>query len=69
VAVEGESEWAQYEPTEVKNAPHSFVINRGKVGKVIKELMGDIRKIMEPYTASQLKVGRFQTSDFLGPVM
>jgi len=53
---EAESEWAQFEPAEYKNAPHSFIIYRGKVGRCIKELMGDIRNIMEPYTASNLKV-------------
>ena len=51
-----ESEWAQFEPAEYKNAPHSFIIHRGKVGRCVKELMSDIRNIMEPYTASNLKV-------------
>ena len=49
-------EWAQEEPEEYKNAPHSFVLHRGKSGKHIKELVLDIRKIMEPYTASKLQV-------------
>uniref|UniRef100_T1J3I8 Brix domain-containing protein n=1 Tax=Strigamia maritima TaxID=126957 RepID=T1J3I8_STRMM len=46
------------EPEEVKRAPHSFVLYRGQVGKHVAELMKDFRKVMEPYTASQLKVLR-----------
>jgi ribosome biogenesis protein SSF1/2 len=49
-------EWAQEEPEEYKSAPHSFVLHRGKAGKHIKELALDIRKIMEPYTASKLQM-------------
>ena len=56
VNVVNDTEWAHYEPAEYKNAPHSFVIYRGKVGRHIKELMKDIRRIMEPYTASKLQV-------------
>ena len=37
-------------------APHSFVFHRGHVGKTVKELVLDVRKLMEPYTASSLKV-------------
>ena len=39
-------------------APHSFVIHRGKTGKYVQDLTTDVRKIMEPYTASNLKVIR-----------
>ncbi|CAG7732597.1 unnamed protein product [Allacma fusca] len=49
-------EWAQFEPTEYKSAPHSFIIYRGKVGRHIRELMRDFRQIMEPYTASKLQM-------------
>lgn len=34
------------------------MIKRGKVGKRVGELVGDFRKIMEPYTASSLKVNK-----------
>lgn len=44
------------EPEAVKKAPHTFVIKRGKVGKNVGALMLDFRKMMEPYTASSLKV-------------
>ena len=37
-------------------APHSFVIHRGKTGKYVQDLSSDIRKVMEPYTATSLKV-------------
>ncbi|XP_064610721.1 suppressor of SWI4 1 homolog isoform X2 [Liolophura sinensis] len=39
-----------------KSAPHSFVFHRGHVGKNIKILEMDIRKLMEPYTARHLQV-------------
>ena len=44
------------EPDEIKRAPHSIVIFRGNVGKYIEELMRDFRRVMEPNTASSLKV-------------
>ncbi|GBM48493.1 Suppressor of SWI4 1 [Araneus ventricosus] len=44
------------EPEEIVKAPHSFVINRGKLGKSANELLMNFRKIMEPFTASHLKV-------------
>ena len=37
-------------------APHSFVMHRGKTGKSVQELTADFRKVMEPYTATNLKV-------------
>ena len=40
-------------------APHSFVFHRGHVGKTVKELVLDVRKLMEPYTASSLKVNLY----------
>lgn len=51
-----ETDWAQFEPEDLKNAPHTFIIYRGKVGRYMKELMKDLRKVMEPFTASNLKV-------------
>ncbi|KAK7868620.1 hypothetical protein R5R35_008429 [Gryllus longicercus] len=44
------------EPEEVKRAPHSFVFHRGLAGPYVLELVRDFRKVMEPYTASSLKV-------------
>nr|CAD7579291.1 unnamed protein product [Timema californicum] len=46
------------EPDNLKLAPHSFVIHRGSVGKYVQELTKDFRKVMEPFTASSLKVRR-----------
>lgn len=46
------------EPEELSKAPHTFVINRGTLGKNASELMLNFRKVMEPYTASRLKVRR-----------
>ena len=34
----------------------TFVMERGKVGRVLSQLVLDLRHIMEPYTASKLKV-------------
>lgn len=36
--------------------PHSFVMHRGDVGKSVLQLEIDMRHVMEPYTASKLKV-------------
>ncbi|KAM9168667.1 suppressor of SWI4 1 homolog [Mergus octosetaceus] len=36
--------------------PHSFVFHRGRVGKNVRQLILDVRKVMEPYTARALKV-------------
>lgn len=47
---------ASSEPEELARAPHTFVISRGKLGKNVSELMLNFRKVMEPYTASRLKV-------------
>lgn len=44
------------EPEHLVKAPHSFVIHRGKCSKDLMDLTKDFRKIMEPFTASQLKV-------------
>lgn len=45
-----------FEPEDVSRAPHTFVIKRGIVGRTIEHLMNDMRNVMEPYTASHLKV-------------
>ena len=39
-----------------KRSPHSFVFHRGHVGKNIGDLVKDVRRVMEPFTASSLKV-------------
>ncbi|XKL63238.1 hypothetical protein PGB90_005602 [Kerria lacca] len=54
------------EPDELKRAPHSFVIHRGTVGKYILELETDFRKVMDPFTASNLQVLKKNTlKDFV----
>lgn len=44
------------EPEELTRAPHSFVIHKGVPGKHVLELTKDFRKLMEPFTATALKV-------------
>ena len=46
------------ESQDVKQAPHSFVIERGKVSPNVKELVVSMRKLMSPYTAFNLKVSK-----------
>ncbi|XP_039295442.1 protein Peter pan [Nilaparvata lugens] len=46
------------EPDELTRAPHSFVIHKGEVGQYVQDLTKDFRKLMEPFTASSLKVRR-----------
>jgi len=53
-ARKGQNSEAQEE--EYKKCPHSFVFHRGLVGKNVKRLTMDMRHVMEPYTASHLKV-------------
>ncbi|CAH2269685.1 jg18937 [Pararge aegeria aegeria] len=54
------------EPEHLVKAPHSFVIHRGKCSKDLMDLAKDFRKIMEPFTASQLKERKKNTiKDFL----
>ncbi|XP_059588201.1 suppressor of SWI4 1 homolog isoform X2 [Alligator mississippiensis] len=36
--------------------PHSFVFHRGRVGRSLRQLVLDVRRAMEPYTARALKV-------------
>lgn len=45
------------EPEEYVKAPHSFVIHKGISGGYVEELTKDFRNVMEPFTASALKVG------------
>lgn len=44
------------EPEEIVQAPHSFVIHKGLTGGNTLELTKDFRRVMEPFTASSLKV-------------
>lgn len=54
------------EPENLVKAPHSFVIHRGQCSKDLIDLMKDFRKIMEPFTASQLKERKKNTiKDFV----
>jgi len=39
-----------------QTAPHSFVFNRGHVGRNVKQLVQDTRTLMEPFTAKHLQV-------------
>ncbi|XP_056143885.1 suppressor of SWI4 1 homolog isoform X2 [Lampris incognitus] len=36
--------------------PHSFVFHRGQIGKNVGQLLLDMRRVMEPYTAESLKM-------------
>ncbi|XP_042309551.1 suppressor of SWI4 1 homolog isoform X1 [Sceloporus undulatus] len=41
---------------EYGSVPHSFVFHRGRVGKNLQQLILDVRRVMQPYTATSLKV-------------
>lgn len=54
------------EKEELVRAPHSFVIHRGLPGEHIVELTKDFRRVMEPFTASELKERKRNTiKDFV----
>jgi ribosome biogenesis protein SSF1/2 len=40
------------------DVPKSFIIKHGQVGSSIAQLVRDVRKVMEPNTASRLRVSR-----------
>lgn len=42
---------------ETDGNPKSFIIKHGQVGSSLAQLVRDLRKLMEPNTASRLKVG------------
>ena len=44
------------EAPESKPTPHTFVMERGRVGRTLSQLVLDLRRAMEPNTASKLKV-------------
>uniref|UniRef100_A0A8C9VBD8 Peter pan homolog n=1 Tax=Scleropages formosus TaxID=113540 RepID=A0A8C9VBD8_SCLFO len=41
---------------EYSTIPHSFVFHRGQVGRNVGQLVMDVRRVMEPFTARSLKV-------------
>ncbi|XP_072176977.1 suppressor of SWI4 1 homolog [Diadema setosum] len=52
---------------EYGKAPHTFVFNRGTVGKNVLQLVLDMRHVLEPYTASSLRARKKNTlKDFVG---
>lgn len=54
------------EPSEIVEAPHSFVIHRGLTCPYITDLTLDFRRIMEPYTATNLREKRMnRIKDFV----
>ncbi|EFN60319.1 Protein Peter pan [Camponotus floridanus] len=54
------------EKEELVRAPHSFVFHRGLPGDHIVELTKDFRRVMEPFTASSLKIRKKNTiKDFV----
>ena len=44
------------------NTPKSFVIKHGQVGRSLAQLVHDMRKVMEPNTASRLRVSPLSRS-------
>ncbi|PPQ74206.1 hypothetical protein CVT26_004497 [Gymnopilus dilepis] len=60
------------EDTKASNVPKSIIIKHGQVGHSIAQLVRDLRKVMEPNTASRLKErNRNKLKDFLtiGPAL
>lgn len=45
--------------------PKSFIIKHGQVGSSLTQLVRDMRKVMEPNTASRLKVRAYLISFYL----
>ncbi|KAM4880215.1 suppressor of SWI4 1 homolog isoform 1-T1 [Sylvia borin] len=43
---------------EFSSVPHSFVFPRGRVGKNLRSLVRDLRRVLEPFTARNLQVRR-----------
>jgi ribosome biogenesis protein SSF1/2 len=54
------------ESPDITKQPHSIVVCRGKTGKNLNNLMLDFRRIMNPYTATNLKAKKTNVlKDFL----
>ena len=52
---------------EYNEAPKSFIIKRGKIGLFLRELVSNLRELMYPFTAANLKESkRNSIKDFLG---
>ena len=45
--------------------PHSFILHSGEVGRYVKRLVVDVRKVMEPNTASKLRVRNSEKSQIV----
>ena len=55
-----------YESEDLKLAPHTMVIKRGAIDNDTKDLMSNMRQVMEPFTAASLKVTKKNTlKDFV----
>lgn len=52
---------------EYSTCPHSFIFNKDTVGKNVMQLIKDMRRVMEPFTASNLKVRRVMLQNFFQP--
>jgi hypothetical protein len=52
------------EEAENKNLPKAFVMHRGDIGKSVLQLEMDVRHVMEPNTAVNLKVNKLLQSHF-----
>lgn len=46
----------EVESADDTNSPRSFVVKQGHVGASLSQLVHDMRKVMEPNTATRLKV-------------
>jgi len=50
----------------IAKQPHSMIIGRGKIGKNTNNLINNFKKVMEPFTASNLKVQKSNSlKDFI----
>jgi ribosome biogenesis protein SSF1/2 len=57
---------AQTEDESLIKQPHCFVVHRGDVSNHVQDLERDVRSIFEPFTASQLKVRKYNSiKDYL----
>lgn len=57
----------QINENDYSKIPHTFVFNRNRVGKNVSQLIQDMKKVMEPYTASKLKAKKNNhLRDFVG---
>lgn len=53
-------------PGTAEGVPKSFVIKHGQVGTSLAQLVRDVRKVMEPNTASRLRVSLIFLNDDVG---